>query len=73
MFNAVDTLNIDTSQPAASETEDQRQCSVAWEAAGISKARASVAAGRTVSAEAVEAWIDSLGTEHELPRPRLDE
>jgi predicted transcriptional regulator len=36
----------------------------------IAEARASVAAGRVVSFEAVSAWIDSLGTDHELPLPQ---
>jgi predicted transcriptional regulator len=33
----------------------------------IAADRASVAAGRVVSAEEVDAWIDSLDTDHELP------
>jgi len=36
----------------------------------IEQARASARAGRVVSMEAVDAWIDSLGTDHELPPPR---
>jgi hypothetical protein len=35
----------------------------------IAEARASVAAGRVVSFEAVSAWIDSLSTDDELPPP----
>jgi hypothetical protein len=49
-------------------TEAERQH--AWEAERIAEARASAAAGRIVSSEAVDAWIDSLGTDHELPPPR---
>jgi predicted transcriptional regulator len=52
------------------ETEAERQRRIAWEAARIAEARASAAAGRVVSSEEVDAWIDSLDTEHELPPPR---
>ena len=43
-----------------------------WEAekdAATRQARAEIAAGRVVSAEAANAWIDSLGTDHPLPMP----
>jgi predicted transcriptional regulator len=52
------------------ESAEARQQRLAYEAARIDQALASAAAGRTVSLEAVEAWIDSLGTDHELPVPR---
>ena len=55
---------------APTETEADRRRRLAWEAARIDEARASVAAGRIVSEEEVDAWIDSLGTDHELPPPR---
>jgi predicted transcriptional regulator len=42
---------------------------IAWEAEGIARARASVAAGRVVDEAEVDAWIDSIGTDHELPVP----
>ena len=29
-----------------------------------------IAAGRTVSEEQFNAWVDSLGTDHELPVPK---
>jgi predicted transcriptional regulator len=35
----------------------------------IAEARASAAVGRMVSSEEVDAWIDSLDTDHELPLP----
>jgi predicted transcriptional regulator len=54
------------SEPETAETREQR---LACEARLIAEARASVAAGRLISLEAVEAWIDSLGTDHELPPP----
>lgn len=43
---------------------------LAREAAMIDQALASAAAGRVVSEDAVDAWIDSLGTKRELPPPR---
>ncbi|MBW4090448.1 MAG: hypothetical protein HIU82_04965 [Proteobacteria bacterium] len=50
-------------QPAA------RQRRLAAEATLLAVARADIAAGRTVPAEAVDAWIDSLATDHPLPPP----
>jgi predicted transcriptional regulator len=69
---------MDTINPAAKnsadahrpETEAERQRRLAWEVARIAEARASAAAGRVVSSEEVDAWIDSLDTDHELPPPR---
>lgn len=52
-----------------SETEAERQRRLAWEAEGIARARASAAAGRVVDSAKVKAWIDSIGTDHELPIP----
>ena len=51
------------------ETEAERQDRLAWEAEGIAKALASAAAGRVVDEAEVDAWIDSIGTDHELPVP----
>ncbi len=51
-----------------SEAEQQRQ-RLAQEAEGDAKARASVTAGRVVDEAEVDAWIDSIGTDHELPVP----
>lgn len=55
---------------ARPEIEAARQRRLAWEADMIAEARASAAAGRVVSSEAVDAWIDGLDTDHELPAPR---
>jgi predicted transcriptional regulator len=55
--------------PPSMETEADRQRRIAWEAAHIAEARADVAAGRLVSSAKVKAWIDSIGTDHELPVP----
>jgi predicted transcriptional regulator len=52
------------------ETAEERQRRLAREAAMIDRALASAASGRVVPLEAVEAWVDSWGTDHELPRPR---
>lgn len=54
-------------QPVPAETERER---LAREAREIAAALAAAAAGRTVSLEAVQAWVDSWETEHELPKPR---
>lgn len=54
------------------ETATARQSRIAHEAELIAQARASAAAGRTVSEEQVDAWIDSLNTDHEHPPPRSD-
>lgn len=37
--------------------------------AATRQALAEIAAGRVVSAEAANAWIESLGTDHPLPMP----
>ncbi len=53
-----------------SEAEQhQQQRRLAQEAEEIAKARASVAAGRVVDEAEVDAWIDSIDTDHELPVP----
>jgi predicted transcriptional regulator len=69
---AMDTLNtetVPTPHPEAEETEAERQARIAWEAEGIAKARASIAAGYYATEAEVDAWIDSLGTDHPLPAP----
>jgi hypothetical protein len=57
----------DTRSP---ETGADQRRRLAREAKMIAEARASAAAGRVVSSEEVDAWIDSLDTDHELPAPR---
>ena len=69
MDTANRTLNDDTNTEH-SETEAERRRRLALEAEMIAEARASAAAGRVVSAEQVDAWIDSLDTDDELPAPR---
>ena len=46
-----------------------RQRRLAREAGELAEAMASAVREGTISSERVDAWIDSLGTDHELPRP----
>lgn len=68
----MDTVNpasgesADTPRP---ETEVERQRRLAWEAEGLARARASIAAGYYATSAEVNAWIDSLGTDNPLPAP----
>ena len=66
----MDTLKLDASQPPSLEIESERKRRFAWEAAGIAEADAEFAAGLYVDADEIDAWIDSVGTDHELPPPR---
>jgi len=64
----------DTPRPAESaesppESEEEERRRLAWEAEMIAKADADIAAGRMVDSARVKEWIDSLGTDHELPVP----
>lgn len=52
------------------ETTAERERRLAHESVLIDEALAAAAAGDTVSFKAVEAWLDSLGTNHELPMPQ---
>jgi len=55
--------------PARPERPASRQRRLAAEAASLAVAHADATAGRTVSAEAVDSWIDSLATDDPLPPP----
>jgi predicted transcriptional regulator len=57
--------------PHEANAEEKAQ-RFAHEAGMIPEAPAAVAAGRTVSLESVSAWVDSLGTDHELPPQQSD-
>jgi predicted transcriptional regulator len=64
----------DTPRPAERteplpESEEEKKRRLAWEAEMIAEADADIAAGRLVDSALVDAWIDSLGTDHELPVP----
>jgi predicted transcriptional regulator len=60
----------DCADTLSPETQAEQRRRLAREAKMIAEARASAAAGRVVSSEQVDAWIDSLDTDHELPAPR---
>jgi predicted transcriptional regulator len=51
------------------EAEVRRQRQRTPDAAMIAEARAPASAGHVVSSEEVDAWIDSLDMDHELPAP----
>jgi predicted transcriptional regulator len=51
------------------ETETDRKHRIAWEAEMIAQADAELDAGLYVDADEIGAWIDSIGTDHELPPP----
>ena len=53
----------------SAESKAARPRRLAQEAEGIAEARAQVEAGFYVDAAEVDAWIDSIGTHHELPPP----
>ena len=68
----MDTVNPtpnDGDGPPNPETEAEKQRRLAWKAEMIAEARAELDAGLYVDAAAVDAWIDSIGTSHELPAP----
>jgi predicted transcriptional regulator len=68
---------MDTTNPAPdenaetsrTETAAERERRLAREARMIAEADADIAAGRLVNSAKVKAWIDSIGTDHELPVP----
>jgi predicted transcriptional regulator len=59
----------DNTQAGRLETEVEKQRRLAWEAEMIVEADADIAAGRLVDSAKVKVWIDSIGTDHELPVP----
>ena len=59
----------DTTQADRPETAAAKPDRLAWEAEMIAEALASAQAGLVVDEAEVDAWIDSLGTQHELPVP----
>jgi hypothetical protein len=68
----MDTVNSSPGESADTphpETEADRQRRIAWEADRIAEADASIAAGYYATSAEVDAWIDSLGTDHPLPVP----
>ena len=65
----MDTITPDAAQPPSPETDAERRSRLAWEAEGIERARASIAAGYYATAAEVRTWIASLGTDNPLPVP----
>jgi predicted transcriptional regulator len=65
----MEKMNLDASQTPPAETDADQRRRLAWEAERIASARADVAAGRLVSSARVRTWIDSIGTDNELPVP----
>jgi hypothetical protein len=63
----MDTKNPDTGPTPRPETDHQRR--IAREAAMIAEAQAELDAGLYVDSAEIDAWIDSIGTSHELPPP----
>lgn len=59
----------DNARVGSPETEAERQRRIAWEADRIAEARAELDAGLFVDAAEIDEWIDSIGTDHELPPP----
>jgi predicted transcriptional regulator len=59
----------DSTLAARPETQAEMQRRLAREAEMIAEARAELDAGLFVDAAEIDAWIDSIGTERELPPP----
>jgi len=63
---------MDKPDPAeTNETEAERQRRLAWERERIAEADADIAAGLIIDAAEIDAWIDSIGTDQELPPPQV--
>jgi hypothetical protein len=59
----------DTVQTDHSESAEVERHRLEREAAMIAEADAEIEAGLYVGADEIDAWIDSIGTDHELPPP----
>jgi predicted transcriptional regulator len=59
----------DNAPAARFESVAEKHRRLADEAEMLAEARAEIAAGLAIDAAEVEAWIDSIGTERELPPP----
>jgi predicted transcriptional regulator len=68
-MNTINPAPKDPANLSRPETEAERRRRLAWEAEMIAEADADIAAGRLVDSAEVKAWIDSIGTDHELPVP----
>jgi predicted transcriptional regulator len=65
----MDTTNLETDDTPRPENQADRRRRIAWEATMIAEADSDIAAGRLVDEADVDAWIDSIGTDHKLPPP----
>jgi predicted transcriptional regulator len=66
----MDTPPLGADAPAARfESAAEKQRRLIREAELLAEARADAAAGLVVDAADVDRWIDSIGTDHELPPP----
>jgi predicted transcriptional regulator len=65
----MDSTSVKSADSPLPETEVARRRRIAWDAEGIAEADADIAAGRVVNSAKVDARIDSVGTDHELPVP----
>jgi predicted transcriptional regulator len=63
------SVKLETNNIAHPETAADRQRRLAQEAEMIAEARAELDAGLFVDAAEVDAWINSIGTDHERPAP----
>ena len=66
-------VNVDDPEAMAAVTKNMSPAELADFLAHVEEGKADVRAGRTVSAEKVRAWIESWGTDNELPMPECDE
>jgi len=51
------------------ESAEEERRRLAWEAEMIAEADAEIEASLYVDADDIDAWIHSIGTDHELPPP----
>jgi hypothetical protein len=65
----VDPASNDSADTGRPETEAEKRLRFAREASMIAEARSELDAGLYVDNAEVDAWIDSVGTDHELPVP----
>jgi predicted transcriptional regulator len=55
--------------PVPQQAEAEQQDRLAWEAERIAQADAELESGLYIDAVEMRAWIDSIGTDRELPPP----
>lgn len=65
----MDTRHLDTGPMPLPEADAARQARTVWEAERIAEAPAELDAGLYVDPAEIGAWINSIGTSHEMPPP----